>query len=226
MADHLQEEEQLEAIQQWWRENRVSVVAAVVLTLGGSFGWSEYQDYSQEQAVLAADTYDELLQKREAGEPADELALISDSLRDSHSDSVFVDFASLQVAATAVGNGDLELAKRELESVVSRMDLDSTLGQLAQLRLARVLAASGDEASAIAILASGSDAFPASYAQALGDIHLAAGREAEALEAYQTAQTESLALGGQLGLIDLKVSGLSLRVSDDSAAVSSAEEAQ
>ena len=226
MADHLQEEEQLEAIQQWWRENRVSVVAAVVLTLGGSFGWSEYQDYSQEQAVLAADTYDELLQKREAGEPADELALISESLRGSHSDSVFVDFASLQVAATAVGNGDLELAKRELESVVSRVDLDSTLGQLAQLRLARVLAASGDEASATAILASGSDAFPASYAQALGDIHLAAGREAEALEAYQTAQTESLALGGQLGLIDLKVSGLSLRVSDDSAAVSSAEEAQ
>lgn len=226
MADHLQEEEQLEAIQQWWRENRVSVVAAVVLTLGGSFGWSEYQDYSQEQAVLAADTYDELLQKREAGEPADELALISESLRGSHSDSVFVDFASLQVAATAVGNGDLELAKRELESVVSRVDLDSTLGQLAQLRLARVLAASGDEASSIAILASGSDAFPASYAQALGDIHLAAGREAEALEAYQTAQTESLALGGQLGLIDLKVSGLSLRVSDDSAAVSSAEEAQ
>jgi predicted negative regulator of RcsB-dependent stress response len=106
------------------------------------------------------------------------------------------------------------------------VDLDSTLGQLAQLRLARVLAASGDEASAIAILVSGSDAFPASYAQALGDIHLAAGREAEALEAYQTAQTESLALGGQLGLIDLKVSGLSLRVSDDSAAVSSAEEAQ
>jgi predicted negative regulator of RcsB-dependent stress response len=196
------------------------------LTLGGSFGWSEYQDYSQEQAVLAADTYDELLQKREAGEPADELALISESLRGSHSDSVFVDFASLQVAATAVGNGDLELAKRELESVVSRVDLDSTLGQLAQLRLARVLAASGDEASAIAILVSGSDAFPASYAQALGDIHLAAGREAEALEAYQTAQTESLALGGQLGLIDLKVSGLSLRVSDDSAAVSSAEEAQ
>jgi predicted negative regulator of RcsB-dependent stress response len=226
VADHLQEEEQLEAIQQWWRENRVSVVAAVVLTLGGSFGWSEYQDYSQEQAVLAADTYDELLQKREAGEPADELALISESLRDSHSDSVFVDFASLQVAATAVGNGDLELAKRELESVVSRVDLDSTLGQLAQLRLARVLAASGDEASAIAILVSGSDAFPASYAQALGDIHLAAGREAEALEAYQTAQTESLALGGQLGLIDLNVSGLSLRVSDDSAAVSSAEEAQ
>jgi predicted negative regulator of RcsB-dependent stress response len=160
VADHLQEEEQLEAIQQWWRENRVSVVAAVVLTLGGSFGWSEYQDYSQEQAVLAADTYDELLQKREAGEPADELALISESLRGSHSDSVFVDFASLQVAATAVGNGDLELAKRELESVVSRVDLDSTLGQLAQLRLARVLAASGDEASAIAILAVRQRCFP------------------------------------------------------------------
>ena len=34
MADHLQEEEQLEAISQWWQENRTSVIAAVVLTLG------------------------------------------------------------------------------------------------------------------------------------------------------------------------------------------------
>ena len=52
--------------------------------------------------------------------------------------------------------------------------------------------------------------------QALGDIHLAAGRESEALLAYQSAQTESLALGGQLGLVDLKVSGLSLRDAEDS----------
>ena len=41
MADHLQEEEQLEAISQWWQENRTSVIAAVVLTLGGTVGWSQ-----------------------------------------------------------------------------------------------------------------------------------------------------------------------------------------
>jgi len=216
VADHLQEEEQLEAISQWWQENRVSVIAAVVLTLGGTIGWSQYEDYISENAVAAADAYDSLLQERESGEAAEELALISAGLREWHAGETFADFASLQVAAAAVEAGNLVLARAELESVMASVELDSTLGQLVQLRLARVMAASGDEAGAVAILVQGSSSFPASYAQALGDIHLAAGREAEALLAYESAQTESLALGGQLGLVDLKVSGLSLRDADDS----------
>lgn len=216
MADHLQEEEQLEAISQWWQENRTSVIAAVVLTLGGTVGWSQYEGYTSEKAVAAANTYDGLLQERESGESVKELALISAGLRETHDGEAFAEFASLQVAAAAVEAGDLVLARAELESVMATVELDSTLGQLVQLRLARVMAASGDEAAAVAILEQGSSSFPASYAQALGDIHLAAGRESEALLAYQSAQTESLALGGQLGLVDLKVSGLSLRDAEDS----------
>lgn len=215
MADHLQEEEQLEAISQWWHENRTSLIAAVVLTLGGTIGWSQYEDYTSEKAVVAANAYDGLLQERESGESAEELALISSGLRETHDGEAFAAFASLQVAAAAVEAGDLVLARAELELVMETVELDSTLGQLVQLRLARVMAASGDEARAVAILEQGSSSFPASYAQALGDIHLAAGREAEALLAYQSAQTESLALGGQLGLVDLKVSGLSLRDGED-----------
>ena len=216
MADHLQEEEQLEAISQWWQEKRRSVVAVVVLTLGGTIGWSRYEDYTNEKAVAAANTYDSLLQGRESGESAEEMALISAGLRETHDGGAFAAFASLQVAAAAVEAGDLVLARDELESVMATIELDSTLGQLVQLRLARVMAASGDEDTAVAILEQGSSSFPASYAQALGDIHLAAGRESEALMAYQSAQTESLALGGQLGLVDLKVSGLSLRDAEDS----------
>ena len=216
MADHLQEEEQLEAISQWWQEKRTSVIAVVVLTFGGTIGWSQYEDYTSEKAVAAANTYDSLLQGRESGESAEEMALISAGVRETHDGGAFAAFASLQVAAAAVEAGDLVLARDELESVMATIELDSTLGQLVQLRLARVMAASGDEATAEAILEQGSSSFPASYAQALGDIHLAAGRESEALMAYQSAQTESMAHGGQLGLVDLKVSGLSLRDAEDS----------
>ena len=215
MADHLQEEEQIDAIKQWWQENRVSVIGAVVLALGGSFGWSQYQEYTSENGIAAADAYDTILLEREAGEPADRLAALSQSIRDENGSIAFSEFAALQVAAVAAEENDFELAKAELEKVMAGVEIDSTLGQLAQLRLAKVKAALGQEAAAIAILELGSDSFPVSYAQVLGDIHLAAGRESAALEAYQTAQTAqtaSLALGGQSGLIDLKVSGLSLRV--------------
>lgn len=211
MADHLQEEEQLDAIKQWWQENRTSIIGAVVLALGGSFGWSQYQDYTAENAIAAADAYDAILIEREAGESAEQLAALAQSLRDDNGSVAFAEFAALQTAAAAAEEGDFALAKAELEKVMAGVELDSTLGQLAQLRLAKVKAALGQEDEAIAILELGSDSFPVSYAQVLGDIHLAAGREVAALEAYQTAQTASLALGGQSGLIDLKVSGLSLR---------------
>ena len=114
MADHLQEEEQLEAISQWWQEKRTSVIAAVVLTLGGTIGWSQYEDYTSDKAVVAANAYDELLQEKESGVAAEELALISAGLRDTHSGEVFAEFASLQVAAAAVQAGDLVLARGEL----------------------------------------------------------------------------------------------------------------
>ena len=211
MADHLQEEEQIDAIKQWWQENKVSVIGAIVLTLGGSFGWSQYQDYTSATAIAAADTYDEILLERASGESADQLAMLADTIRDENGSIAFAEFAALQVAAAAAEEGDFEQAQSELEKVMAGVEVESTLGQLAQLRLAKVKAALGQEEAAIAILELGSDSFPVSYAQVLGDIHLAAGREAAALEAYQTAKAASLMLGGQSGLIDLKVSGLSLR---------------
>lgn len=211
MADHLQEEEQIDAIKQWWQENKVSVIGAIVLTLGGSFGWSQYQDYTSATAIAAADTYDEILLERASGESADQLAMLADTIRDENGSIAFAEFAALQVAAAAAEEGDFEQAQIELEKVMAGVEVDSTLGQLAQLRLAKVKAVLGQEEAAIAILELGSDSFPVSYAQVLGDIHLAAGREAAALEAYQTAKAASLMLAGQSGLIDLKVSGLSLR---------------
>ncbi len=211
MADHLQEEEQIDAIKQWWQENKVSVIGAIVLTLGGSFGWSQYQDYTSATAIAAADTYDEILLERASGESADQLAMLADTIRDENGSIAFAEFAALQVAAAAAEEGNFEQAQIELEKVMAGVEVDSTLGQLAQLRLAKVKAALGQEEAAIAILELGSDSFPVSYAQVLGDIHLAAGREAAALEAYQTAKAASLMLGGQSGLIDLKVSSLSLR---------------
>ena len=211
MADHLQEEEQIDAIKQWWQENKVSVIGAIVLTLGGSFGWSQYQDYTSATAIAAADTYDEIVLERASGESADQLAMLADTIRDENGSIAFAEFAALQVAAAAAAEGDFEQAQIELEKVMAGVEVDSTLGQLAQLRLAKVKAALGQEEAAIAILELGSDSFPVSYAQVLGDIHLAAGREAAALEAYQTAKAASLMLGGQSGLIDLKVSSLSLR---------------
>jgi predicted negative regulator of RcsB-dependent stress response len=54
---------------------------------------------------------------------------------------------------------------------------------------------------------------PVAYATARGDIHLAAGRQQEALSAYMDARAASLELGNPPGLLDAKITSLSSRLS-------------
>ena len=212
MAEHMQDEEQIEAIKQWWQENKVSVVAAFVIAVGGTLGWSQYTDYSATQAAGAANRYDTVIEQKDTL-GTEELASLVNDLRENHDGSVYADFASMQLASAAVAEGDYDLAAAQLTEVVGELDPSSTMGQMAQLRLARVLAAAGREEEAVRILEMGSASFPVSFAQALGDIHLAAGRESEALEAYRMAQSASLDMGRAPGFLELKVTALELRLS-------------
>ena len=95
---------------------------------------------------------------------------------------------------------------------LSAGDTRSDIGQLIQLRLARVIAAEGQETEALAILSQGSDAYPVAYAQAEGDIHLAAGRTDDALTAYRQGRDLATELGQYSVVLDNKVRTLETRL--------------
>jgi predicted negative regulator of RcsB-dependent stress response len=80
-----------------------------------------------------------------------------------------------------------------------------------------VLAARGNETEALAILEQGSTAYPVAFAQAQGDIHLAAGRDSEALNAYRQARDAASDLGQFSVVLDDKVRTLESRLSADEA---------
>ena len=61
MADHITEEEQIEALKRWWDENGKQVILAIVLTVGGYFGWEAYSDHAEEQAAAASLVYQQIL---------------------------------------------------------------------------------------------------------------------------------------------------------------------
>lgn len=215
MADHLEDDEQLEALKRWWAENGRSTIAAVVLAVGGTLGWQQYQIWTDNQAANAADAWanaqaqlaSENPLQREQGEAAAK-AIIGE-----FSNSTYALFAGLQLAKMAVEDGDLALAESYLRDALVISGPESELGQLVQLRLARVLAANGDEAGALAILSQSGDAMPIAYATARGDIHLAAGRQQEALSAYLDARAASLEMGNPPGLLDAKITSLGSRLS-------------
>ena len=72
MADHLSEEEQIEAFKRWWAENGLQTILGVVLIVGGYFGWQGWQQAQQEQAGQASELYMEMvniISSQAAGEP-------------------------------------------------------------------------------------------------------------------------------------------------------------
>ncbi len=214
MADHLEDDEQVEALKRWWDENGKSTMAAVVLAVAGTVGWQQYQGWSTQQAELASDTWGaiEVALQSEDSRSSEDVRDLANALKSDFSSTVYARFAALQLAALAVEDGDLAVAETELRWALSKEGANSEMGQLIQLRLARVLADSGDTESALAILNSGVDAYPAAYATAKGDIYVSEGRHAEALDAYREARAVLLALGNPPGILDTKITSLESRL--------------
>ena len=62
MEIHQTEEEQVEAIKKWWRENGTSVVVGVVLGIAAIFGVRYWFDYQKTQSQQASALYASVLE--------------------------------------------------------------------------------------------------------------------------------------------------------------------
>lgn len=195
MSDHLTEEEQLEALKRWWKENGKWIVTAVVIAVGGYFGWNTYQDQQQAKAEAGSALYSELLDTLAVEEGStgsdDDRARAAElvaQLKAEHANSAYGANAALIRAKWAVDENDLETAESELRWVLEQETAEATQ-QLARLRLARVLSARGQLDDALATLEAGTpaDSIAAEYAEARGDILSEQGDNDGAAQAYQSA---------------------------------------
>nr|WP_246638026.1 tetratricopeptide repeat protein [Halomonas neptunia] len=205
------EEEQLDAVKRWWKENGMSLIAGAVLAAAGVFGWNAWQNYQQGQAEAASMRYQQLVNMT-AGNELNEEQLASaremvSELTNEHGDTLYAELALLLDARLAVQQGDLEAARTALESAAdsSRRYVQS----LAWLRLARVELADGNPTQAHALLDEPiTDALAAQRANVRGDAFAAQGNTDAARDAWETAlevsQTQDQPLYGvQFKLDDL-----------------------
>lgn len=207
MNDMRTEEEQVEALRQWWKENGTGTVTAILLAMAGGFGWQAWQAHQQTTAEAASDSYQAMIKLMEAPgaeTPAEALDL-AEQIKQEHAGTTYAQFSALHLAAAAVNRGDLAQAEAQLRWVLAKADKGSDNAAIAQLRLARVLASAGDTEQALSIL-TGTDAgsYAASYAVARGDILYTRGDLALAREAYNEALLLSAAAGGGVNLPSLQ----------------------
>ena len=209
MDQYRTEEEQVEALRRWWDENGRSTIAAIVVAVAVGFGWQAYKSNDQQMREDASDLYQSMLQGMNQADASPELREsvigMAEQLKGDYSGSTYAQFAALHLAALAVGNNDLVEAEAQLRWVLGKADKGSDSAEVAQLRLARVLAAAGDADQALAILAqAGEGPYQASYAVARGDILLMQGRDEEAREAYTNARMLAGDAQGQVNLPSLE----------------------
>lgn len=227
------EDEQIEAIKAWFRENGRHLLTGMLVAAVAAFGIFSWQQRQQHRADSASADYQNLLQAMRALDTGDaakakeQLATarhLADTLKTDFDSSTYAQFAALFKAKLAVDENDLAQAETELKWVLEHKPADE-IKALAKLRLARVLHAKGDDDGALAQLdeqAAGS--YASAYLQLKGDIAQARGDIEAARAAYVRAQELEKQMSSPINdpLLEMKLRDLQIAP----AAPSSAETAK
>ena len=195
MADHITEEEQIEALKRWWDENGKQIMLAIVLTVGGYFGWQAWTDHLDDQTAAASLVYQEMLDNMDKVAPGEaldadkqtEISQLAETLKQDYSNTQYAFYAALIKAKLAVESADLSAANTELRWAMDNAD-EAVNENIARLRLARVEAAAGNLDAALQLV-QGVDAgeMKSAFDEAKGDFYQQQGNSGAAYSAYEAA---------------------------------------
>ncbi|TKG27683.1 tetratricopeptide repeat protein [Vibrio breoganii] len=180
------EEQQVEAIKDWWKENGKAVILGAVIGLGGLFGWRYYQDSVVEGQEAASDAYGKSIQALQA-QGLDATEQVQTFINDN-SDREYAVLAALQLSQAQVAAAEYKEALAQLEWAKANTK-DDAIVPVITLRVARVKAETGDIDGAIADLSAMQVAgWEGRVAELKGDLLLRNGDSEGALTAYSEAQ--------------------------------------
>jgi len=186
VSEYRTEEEQVEAIKKWWKENGKSVIGGVLLGLlvvGGGKGWIEY---NRIQAENASAFYENFSQAAVGGD-LEAAKKRGDALIGEYGGSTYAQFAALKLARLEYESGLKDEAKERLQWVVDNSRQEA-LVKLAQVRLARLMLDIGamDEVDRLSADPD-DDAWRGEFLAIQGDLKLSRGDREGARKAYAEA---------------------------------------
>ena len=181
------EEEQIEKIKQWWKENGRAVVAGIVIGVGGLVGYRYWIDYQETYAEQASTHFIQMVDAIESGKN-DTVEKQANMLINDYASSEYAVMARLALAKSLVEAEDYEEAQQHLEQVIGNAG-DSPLAYIARKRLAAVqLQMAKFEQGLKTLSIEFPQQFGASIEELKGDLHASQGNKNEAAAAYRKAQ--------------------------------------
>ena len=203
----LHEQEQVDALKAWWKDNGKWVVAVLVVGLLGFAGMQFWKSHQASQAAEAGKLYVEVI-KQVATNDAKRIGDAADALATRYGSSAYAPRAQLLAAQASLQAKDIPHAKAQLWWVIEHAQ-ETALQDTARLKLASVLLDEKKYDEALKQLdAAHPESFTGLYADLKGDVLGAMGKVAEARAAYQQALDKTDAKSMYRNLIQLKLDGL------------------
>jgi predicted negative regulator of RcsB-dependent stress response len=198
------EEQQVEALQKWWKENATASFIGLGIAIATILGWNAWLDYKKEEAGKASAIYDQLLKDINENKVS-EIDTVATKLKTEFGSTEYATYSILLQAKTKVESGDLAAAKELLQGLANQ---SSDLNQLAKLRLVRLYLATGEYEKGLQLIGQVNQktaaGFEDNYDELVGDLYIALDRLDEARTSYEKA----LRNGYQSPLLQFKLDDL------------------
>ncbi len=204
---NLQEQEQIDELKAWWKENKrvvILVITAFVVAAAGIQAWRYYQQSQAQQAAESYGALQQLVPENNAKKIREAAAIIIEKF----SSTAYAPRAALIAAKVDYQAGDAQSAKTQLQWVIDHAAEDE-LQDIARLRLAGMLLDEKNYTQALQLLETKHNpSFDAFYLDLKGDVLVAQGKPAEARSAYQEALNNTDKKSAYRDLIQIKLDAL------------------
>jgi len=179
------EEQQVDAIKDYWQKNGNTIIAGIALGFAGFIGFNFYQDSKLEQELSISDSYQALIE--ESTKDAEAFTANAQKFIDENANSSYVSLTALAMAKESASHKDWTLVQKQLTTAISAAPSEG-IKAIASLRLARVQIQLEQYTEALATL---NQSLPVSFTAAIeeikGDAYLQQGKKDLARNAYQAA---------------------------------------
>ena len=207
MALDLEEQEQLDALKQFWKQYGTLIITLAFLGLAafaGVRGWNYYQRGQSEQASALFGKLEEALRKNDVAQ----IGSLGAEIIDKYGSTAYGPMAALLLARRNYESGDAPAAATRLQWAIDKAGDDETVA-LARLRLAGIRLDEKKYDEALALLdAKHAPAFAPLYADLRGDVLAAQGKAAEARAAYKIALEKSPPNSNYRSVVQIKLDAL------------------
>ena len=201
MAYSIEEEQEINQLKDWWKENGKTIIVAFILGVGGMFGWRYWQAHQAEQIAQASAQYDALIYSAQQDEQAKKANI--EQFVQANSKTAYAVFALLDEAKKATEKQDFAAAEVNLNQALTQSQ-DEVLTSIVALRLSAVQFQLGQLDNALTTLNQvKGESFDARKAILTGDIQVAKGDKVAAKNSFEQAQQSGSQLEQQMAKMKL-----------------------